>query len=73
MPEQFRNFGSFIVDGLIGGITSRLGALKDSIVGAASSAATWFKEKLGIASPSKLFTQFGGWISEGAANGINAG
>lgn len=73
VPEQFRSFGGFIMDGLIGGITGRLGALKDSVVGAASSAATWFKEKLGIASPSKLFTQFGGWISEGAANGIEAG
>lgn len=73
VPEQFRSFGGFIIDGLIGGITGRLAALKDAVVGAASSAATWFKEKLGIASPSKLFTQFGGWISEGAANGITAG
>lgn len=73
VPEQFRNFGSFIMDGLIGGITGKLAALKDSVVGAATSAASWFKEKLGIASPSKVFTQFGGWISEGAANGIAAG
>ena len=73
VPEQFRSFGSFIVDGLIGGITGRLGALRDTVVGAATSAAGWFKEKLGIASPSKVFTQFGGWISEGAANGIDAG
>ncbi|WP_284336721.1 phage tail tape measure protein [Comamonas sp. NoAH] len=73
VPEQFRNFGSFIVDGLIGGIQSKLSALKEAVVGAASSAASWFKERLGIASPSKLFTQYGGWISEGAANGIESG
>jgi TP901 family phage tail tape measure protein len=73
VPEQFRNFGGFIVDGLIGGINGKLSALKDAVLGAASSAASWFKERLGIASPSKLFTQFGGWISEGAANGIEAG
>lgn len=73
VPEQFRSFGGFIMDGLIGGITGKLSALKDSVVGAATSAAQWFKEKLGIASPSKVFTQFGGWISEGAANGIAAG
>lgn len=73
VPEQFRNFGSFIMDGLIGGITGKLAALKDAVVGAATSAASWFKEKLGIASPSKVFTQFGGWISEGAAVGIEAG
>ena len=73
VPEQFRSFGSFIIDGLIGGITGRLAALKDAVVGAATSAASWFKQKLGIASPSKVFTQFGGWISEGAAKGIEAG
>lgn len=73
VPEQFRSFGGFLIDGLIGGITSRLSVLKNAVVGAATSAASWFKEKLGIASPSKVFTQFGGWISEGAANGIAAG
>lgn len=73
VPEKFRSFGSFIIDGLIGGITGRLAALKDAVVGAATSAATWFKQKLGIASPSKVFTQFGGWISEGAAKGIETG
>ena len=73
VPEKFRSFGSFIIDGLIGGITGRLAALKDAVVGAATSAASWFKQKLGIASPSKVFTQFGGWISEGAAKGIEAG
>ena len=73
MVQSFTQFGSWIIDGIIGGITNRLSALKETIVGAASSAASWFKEKLGIASPSKVFTQFGGWISEGAANGIEAG
>lgn len=73
MVQQFQQFGGWIVDGVIGGVTAKLGALKDAVVGAASSAAKWFKEKLGIASPSKVFTQFGGWISEGAAKGIDAG
>ena len=73
LPQQFADLGSFLVDGIIGGITGKLGALRDAVVGAATSAAGWFKEKLGIASPSKVFTQFGGWISEGAANGIEAG
>lgn len=73
VPEQFKNFGSAIVDGLIGGLLGKLAKLKDTVIGVASSAANWFKEKLGIASPSKVFTQFGGWISEGAAKGIEAG
>lgn len=73
MVTTFTQFGGWIVDGIIGGITSKLTALKDTVVGAASSVAGWFKEKLGIASPSKVFAEFGGWISEGAANGIAAG
>ncbi|RGE46134.1 phage tail tape measure protein [Comamonas testosteroni] len=73
VPEQFRSFGGFIIDGLIGGITNKLGALRDTVVNAATSAAGWFKEKLGINSPSRVFTQFGGWISEGAAVGIEGG
>ena len=44
-----------------------------SLLDGNQQAANWFKEKLGIASPSKVFTQFGGWISEGAAKGIEAG
>lgn len=73
VPEQFRNFGSFIMDGLIGGITGKLTSLKDTVVGAAESIAKWFSFELKIKSPSRVFTQFGGWISEGAAVGIEAG
>ncbi|WP_312589474.1 phage tail tape measure protein [Comamonas terrigena] len=73
VPQQFMSLGGFIVDGLIGGITNKLGALKDTVVGAATAVAGWFKEKLGIASPSKVFTEFGGWISEGAAVGMEKG
>lgn len=73
VPEQFRSFGSFIIDGLIGGITGKLGQLRDTVINVAASAAGWFKEKLGINSPSRVFTQYGGWISEGAAIGIQRG
>ncbi|QOQ84347.1 MULTISPECIES: phage tail tape measure protein [Comamonas] len=73
MATMFSSFGGWIIDGLIGGITSKLGQLRDTVVGAATSAAQWFKEKLGINSPSRVFTQYGGWISEGAALGIEGG
>jgi len=33
----------------------------------------WFKETLGIASPSRVFMEYGGWVSEGAALGIQKG
>ncbi|MNV72726.1 hypothetical protein D3C71_1658340 [compost metagenome] len=55
------------------GITSRVQAVRDAIVGVADAVGGWFREKLGIASPSKVFMQYGGWISEGAALGIAGG
>ncbi len=73
VPAQFHSLGGFVVDGLIGGITSRAAALRDAVTGIASSAAEWFKEKLGIASPSRVFMEYGGWISEGAALGMQGG
>ncbi|MYM70502.1 hypothetical protein GTP45_27370 [Pseudoduganella sp. FT55W] len=71
MPAKFSTFGANILDGLVNGITSRLGAVKDAIVGAGESAVAWFKEKLGIHSPSRVFGELGGFISQGAAIGID--
>ncbi|KQO07867.1 phage tail tape measure protein [Sphingomonas sp. Leaf242] len=73
LPARFGEFGRNIIAGMIGGITGMLGQLKASITGAASSAATWFKEKLGIHSPSRVFAGFGGFMMEGLSNGIDGG
>lgn len=72
MPAKFTTFGANMLDGLVNGITSRLGAVKDAIVGAGESAVAWFKEKLGIHSPSRVFGELGGFISQGAAIGIES-
>ena len=45
--KVFAWIGSMLMDGLISGITGRLAALKDTVVGAASAIGNWFKEKLG--------------------------
>lgn len=45
--KVFAWIGGMLMDGLISGITSRLGALKDTVVGAASAIGNWFNEKLG--------------------------
>jgi hypothetical protein len=68
--QSFTSLGGMLMDGLIGGITSRLAAVKDAIVGAATSAVGWFKEKLGIKSPSRVFMAAGHYLGEGAAIGI---
>jgi hypothetical protein len=70
LPTKFAEFGSNIIGGLVDGITGRLGAVKDAIVSVADSTVGWFKEKLGIHSPSRVFGELGGFISQGAAIGM---
>lgn len=73
MPAKFTDFGRNLISGLIRGVTSMLGALRSTIVNAASSAANWFKSKLGIRSPSRVFAGFGGFMMQGLEGGIDRG
>lgn len=71
LPAKFTTFGAQMMQGLVSGITSMLGTVQDTISGAADSTVGWFKEKLGIRSPSRVFMQAGENIAEGAAIGID--
>lgn len=71
LPAKFTTFGAQMMQGLVSGITSMLGTVQDTISGAADSTVGWFKEKLGIRSPSRVFMQAGENIVEGAAIGID--
>lgn len=71
LPARFAAFGSAIIEGLANGITGALGAVKTAITGAGEAAIGWFKEKLGIKSPSRVFMLAGREISNGAAEGIS--
>ena len=71
LPEKFSGIGSAIIDGLISGITGMLGQVKDTVVSAASSVAGWFKDVLGINSPSKVFMTYGDDTMNGLAVGLN--
>lgn len=73
VKDQFFAIGGNLMDGLANGIAAGVGAVANAINGVAESTMAWFREKLGIASPSKVFMQYGGWISEGAALGIQGG
>jgi len=73
LPARFAEFGRNMIAGIITGITSKLAALKATVVGAASGAANWFKRKLDINSPSRVFMGFGGFMMDGLSNGIAAG
>lgn len=71
---RFRTFvGVNIIQGLIGGIKSMAGAVKSAIAGVAKGVITTPKRLLGINSPSRVFRQFGSWVSEGLAIGIDKG
>ncbi|MFC3338157.1 phage tail tape measure protein [Paracandidimonas soli] len=71
LPGKFTEFGSMLVSGLIAGIRNMGSAVKDTVTGLGSDVMGWFKEKLGINSPSRVFVGFGENISEGAAQGIS--
>ena len=73
LGAKFIQIGADMINGLVQGITSRLAAVRDAVVSAAQSVSGWFKETLGINSPSRVFIEHGGWISEGAAIGIERG
>ena len=71
LPAKFTDFGADILRGLVNGITSSMGSVKDAISNAGSSTIAWFKEKLGIHSPSRVFAQLGDYTMQGLAVGLN--
>ena len=71
LPQRFSEIGVHIIDGLIKGITSKLGELKDTIANVGSSAANWFKNVLGIHSPSRVFAEMGDYTMQGLSVGID--
>ncbi|MNJ42386.1 hypothetical protein D3C77_373560 [compost metagenome] len=50
-----------------------LGQIKQAMSTLGSSTIGWFKEKLGIHSPSRVFAELGGYTTEGLAQGLDAG
>lgn len=69
---NFTEIGRNLIQGLINGVTGMLGALKSTIVNTASAVANWFKAKLGIHSPSRVFAGLGGFIMAGLDQGLTA-
>ncbi|SPJ35241.1 phage tail tape measure protein [Kushneria phyllosphaerae] len=70
VPDQFKSLGGTIIDGLIGGLFGKLGELKNSVVGIADSVTGWFKDKLDIHSPSRVFAALGGHTVDGLTLGL---
>ena len=66
-----RDAGKDLMDGLIDGVKSKIEEVQNVISGVASTVSTAFKKVLGISSPSKVFEEYGGYIDEGLALGID--
>jgi hypothetical protein len=71
LPAKFTEFGGNIMRGLVDGITGALGWVKETVVSAGASVIGWFKEKLGIRSPSRVFAELGDFTMQGLAVGLD--
>lgn len=69
---DWAQIGVDILLGIGNGIANTVGSVVDKAVSAAQDIAGGIQDFFGIASPSKLMTEYGGFISEGLANGIDA-
>lgn len=73
MGSQMLEAGANLLRGLVRGILSGLTWVKNAISNVASSVVNWFKSKLGIHSPSRVFRSLGGHMMDGLAIGLDRG
>lgn len=73
MGARFLAAGRNLIEGLINGVMGKAAALKNRIVGLAKDVTGWFKNALGIRSPSRVFMGLGGFLTQGLAIGVDKG
>lgn len=76
LGAEFMRYGGMAIDGLVNGITAGIGrAVKavQGVVSAVKGAFTSDSKGMAIHSPSRVFKQYGGFIADGLAIGINGG
>lgn len=71
LPARFMAWGADMIQGLVNGIVSRVPLIGDALKNGITASVTWFKDFLGIKSPSRLFAEFGGFTMQGYAMGLN--
>lgn len=72
LPAAFLGFGAAMVEGLVNGIKNKLAAAGEAIKSVGASVRDTFKGMLGIRSPSRVFAEMGGNLSEGLSLGMTA-
>ncbi|MGH1450231.1 MAG: phage tail tape measure protein [Pseudomonadaceae bacterium] len=71
LPGKFTEFGGMIIGGLVNGIKGAMGSVKSTITDAGEQTIGWFKQKLGIRSPSRVFAQLGDDTMAGLKVGLD--
>ena len=70
LPEQFSQFATDCIDGLVNGWNNMIDTAVQAITDFVNGFIQGFKDAAGINSPSTVFEEFGGFIIEGLINGI---
>lgn len=70
LPDKFKTLGGAVVDGLLGGLFGGMDKLKAGIIGLGKNSITWFKDTLGIRSPSRIFAELGINTLQGYQKGL---
>ena len=73
LPNRFTEFGGMIINGLVNGLYAGLGKVKNAINSIGDSTINWFKEKLDIHSPSRVFVRLGNFTMQGLTQGLVEG
>ncbi|MFM2477330.1 phage tail tape measure protein [Celerinatantimonas sp. MCCC 1A17872] len=68
LPAKMTDCAKMVIQGFLNGLG--LGAIKDRIMSIGSNVISWFKQKLGIHSPSRVFAELGGYTMAGLDNGL---
>ncbi|HFT1105886.1 TPA: phage tail tape measure protein [Escherichia coli] len=70
LSTRFTEIGGNIMEGLKQGIFAKWEAIKQGVLDLGSNISNWFKDKLGIHSPSRVFAEMGRYTVDGLAVGI---
>jgi hypothetical protein len=73
LTTSFFSIGTDMMTGLVNGITGGAAGVLKAITGSIQGAIDGAKSLLGIASPSKVFAEIGGYTAEGMSQGVDDG
>ncbi|MCJ8334567.1 MAG: hypothetical protein MJH10_10040 [Epibacterium sp.] len=73
LPARFVQFGEDVITGFQQGITTKFNEIKDSLMSPFQNFTAGVRGIFRTQSPSKVFREIGGWVSEGFALGVQGG